>query len=272
MPLLASLPMYDHEAIETDTDQWWQVISNELRNRGVAAPEKLTRSNDSRLIWRDPNLLLTQCCGYDLMVNGYDNLEPILTPIYGFEDCEGGNYCSYIVVARDGKIRSAAALKGKLLAINGYRSHSGYNALREYIALNLGVGAHEQSLVVSGSHYNSMKMTAEGEAAAAAVDCVTYGIVASYAPELVSKLLVLGKSPFHSVLPYAVPKTMDDKLKTSLLSALKAALEKPEYHGIRDRLGIRSFILKNTSDYLSIKVAEQELRDVMPDFLQEPGR
>ncbi len=271
MPYLASLPMYDHAPIAGKTDLWWQVIRNELLLRGIAAPNHLTRSDDSRSIWRNPELLLTQCCGYDLMVNGYEELEPIVTPVYGYDDSEDGTYCSYIVVSKASNIGTASDLKNSRLAINGYRSHSGYNAMREFMAEELGPGQHGQDLVVSGSHYNSMKMVADGEASAGAIDCVTYGIVKSYAPALVEQLSILGKSPTHAVLPYAVPSIMNGEAKAMLQSALFAAFNSPEHQDVRDQLNIVTCVSKTRADYNSIKEAEEKWREKMPDFLRKPS-
>jgi ABC-type phosphate/phosphonate transport system substrate-binding protein len=263
--------MYDHAAIADKTDLWWQVIREELLLRGISAPSHLTRNDDSRSIWTNPDLLLTQCCGYDLMVNGYVELEPIVTPVYGYDDSENGNYCSYIIVSKSSGIVTASDLKNCKLAVNGYRSHSGYNAMREFMAEELGPGEHGQALLVSGSHYNSMTLVADGEISAGAIDCVTYGIVASYAPALVERLTVLGKSPTHAVLPYAVPSTMDAETKAVLQSALFAAFNNPQHQEVRDQLNIVTCVSKSRAEYNSIKQAEEKWREQMPDFMRKPS-
>ena len=271
MPYLVSLPMYDHIAIKEETDSWWSIIRKELSKRGVGAPANLTRADDTRSIWKDPSLLLTQCCGYDLMVNGYENLEPIVTPIYSFEDCVGGHYCSFIVVAKGKGTSDMPELKGKKLAINGYRSHSGYNALREFFAEALGEGPHGHEILVSGSHLNSLKAVASGAADAAAIDCVTFGMVSSYAPEITEELDILGKSPSHAVLPYAVQTNLDPEVKKLIRAALEQAFRDPDYAPVRESLSITDCVIKSREDYCSIKLAEERWRNAMPDFMKKSG-
>jgi ABC-type phosphate/phosphonate transport system substrate-binding protein len=264
---IVSLQMYDFAEIEPFVNAWWNIIKFELRLAGVDnLPDDLCRNDDIRSQWTKDDLILSQCCGYDLTVNGYNNLQPILTPVYQPEDCDGGNYCSYIVTSRNSEITNSLELANKRLAINGYNSHSGYNALREVIASALGHGNHGNELVVSGGHANSMEMVASGSADAAAIDCVTYSLIERYRPEITEKLTIIDKSRVYPVLPYVVPAKMLELDKKRIRIALVAAFSKDEYRLARQALLIRSHTILPFESYRPIASSEARLRGVMPDF------
>jgi ABC-type phosphate/phosphonate transport system substrate-binding protein len=91
-PFIAALPMYDWPEVRAEVDAKWAAIRDALRKKGVDAPEHLTRRNaglppvpggikdgfgkviapdpsvlppdefDLAVLWRHPNLLLSQTC------------------------------------------------------------------------------------------------------------------------------------------------------------------------------------------------------------------
>ena len=60
---LAALPMYDWPELRPATDRLWAAVRDGLRQRGVAAPEGLTRDVGLMAGWTDPGLVLGQTCG-----------------------------------------------------------------------------------------------------------------------------------------------------------------------------------------------------------------
>ena len=91
-PFIAALPMYDWPEVRVEVDAQWAAVRDELRKKGVSAPVSLTRRNadlppvpggikdgsgkviapdpaalppdefDLAVLWRHPNLLLSQTC------------------------------------------------------------------------------------------------------------------------------------------------------------------------------------------------------------------
>jgi len=81
--MIASLPMYDLPELRTATDAWWSGMAAALRRAGIdPVPDQLTRVDSIAAVWRDPNLLLSQTCGYPLVREMADILQPVATPIY----------------------------------------------------------------------------------------------------------------------------------------------------------------------------------------------
>ncbi len=104
----ASLPMYDLPEVCNAHDTLWSVLAQNLRHQGVNnVPDSLAHGRPVATLWNDPDLLISQCCGYDIVHSYKDILRPIATPQFAAFGCLGENYCSTIVV------------------INGPESHSG---------------------------------------------------------------------------------------------------------------------------------------------------
>ena len=53
----ASLPMYDRPETRAETDRFWALTRDALRDRGIAAPDALTRSVANPWeLWKSPEL------------------------------------------------------------------------------------------------------------------------------------------------------------------------------------------------------------------------
>ena len=97
-----SLPMYDFPEIRAATDAWWLGIAHHFQQSGVdASPENLLHDQAVRDLWTDENLLLSQCCGFDVAFGYRDVLSVLVTPVYAVEGCADGHYVSRVVVHED---------------------------------------------------------------------------------------------------------------------------------------------------------------------------
>ncbi len=64
----ASLPMYDLPELRPAADALWAGIAHWFRREGVPwVPERLLHEQPVLALWTHPNLLFSQCCGYDLI-------------------------------------------------------------------------------------------------------------------------------------------------------------------------------------------------------------
>lgn len=253
MSSVAGLTMYDLPEIAAATDHWWQGLSGHLENAGVADPPKLlSRDIDPHVLWRRPDLLLAQCCGYDLQLGALPRPTFVATPCYDFPYCDGPRYCSVIVVPEDAPCRTLADLRGTRAAYNMEGSHSGFNALRAAVAPLAAEGKFFTEAIETGSHRNSLASLQKGEADAAAIDCITFGLLVRHAPQSVVGIRVLTTSPSVPGLPYVTCPTAEQGQILALREALLAAVHDPALTEPRTALGLCGFDAACQAEYLSI--------------------
>ena len=233
----ASLPMYDIPEVRPALDALWSGMASCLRREGVGdVPRSLDHDQPMRELWRDPALLLSQCCGYDLINRHAERLRPIATPHYAAPGCSGRHYTSFVVVAEGSAASRIEDLRGTVCAINGRESHSGMNALRALVApLNEG-GRFFSAVKVSGAHRDSLAMIARGEAALAAIDCVTYALLARHRAAAVAGIRVLCRTAPAPAVPYVARAEISDEMVERLRSALFAAFAAPDLRAAREDL------------------------------------
>ena len=218
-------------------DALWAGMARALAREGLAdVPAALTRGVDLGELWRSPELLFSQTCGYPL-VNGFkDALELVATPVYDAPGCEGPDYVSMIVVRREDPARDLADLRGRVAAVTHTTSQSGYSALRASVAHLAHQGRFFGTVVESGGHPNSLAMVAAGAADVCATDCVTHALLARHRPEALDGLRVLARSPAAPGLPYVTRAGAGDDLVARLRAALFATFDDPGLAGAREAL------------------------------------
>jgi ABC-type phosphate/phosphonate transport system substrate-binding protein len=248
--LIASLPQYDLPFLQADTDAWWQGIARHLRDQGLPdVPDHLTRIEDNERNWRNPNLLVTQTCGFPLMTELQGDLRAVATPVFNCEGCVGGTYSSAVIVQAHSDYQNLADLRGHRVAINNWNSHSGMNALRHSIAPLAEGKAFFSQVLVSGGHVLSMHAVAAGQADVAAIDSVTWALMRRYQPEASKTLRILTWTAPAPSLPYAVRIQADERTFQKVQAALIAAGADPDLAPVRDRLLLKGFIPCDTPDY-----------------------
>ncbi len=246
-----SLPQYDLPFLQAETDAWWQGIARHLRHHGLAdVPEDLTRSDDNEANWRNPNLLLTQTCGYPLMTELLPYLQAIATPLYDCAGCDGPTYSSPVIVRADAGISGLEDLRGRRVAVNNWNSHSGMNALRHLIAPLTRLGeAFFSEVVLSGGHALSVDAVREGRADVAAIDSVTWALLGRNRPQAVAGLAVLNWTRSAPSLPYAMRVDAPGDLVARVQAALIDAADDPDLAMVRGALLIRGFQPSDTALY-----------------------
>ncbi len=254
----ASLPMYDLPEVAAATDAWWRAIAAALERQGVEdAPRRLARGVDTVRLWRAPDLLFSQTCGYPLTHAFKDRLRVIVTPTYDAPGCEGARYCSLIVVRRDDPARELEDLRGRTAAVTHRTSHSGYSALRAAVAHLARRGRFFGQVVESGAHAASLSLLAAGEVDVCAADCVAYALLERHRPASLERLRVLARSPSAPGLPYVTRGDADEALRARLRGAVFAALEDPGLAATREALLIAGAEVLCESEYQRIVELEQ---------------
>ncbi|WP_119165885.1 phosphate/phosphite/phosphonate ABC transporter substrate-binding protein [Algihabitans albus] len=259
---LASLPMYDLPELRWATDRVWQAVSGRLRIGGFAeAPAALTRTLSLAETWSDPDLLLSQTCGYPLTHAFAGRLSLVAVPLYDAEGCEsesrfGPTYRSAIVVRVDDSAEAPADLKDRRAAINDWDSQSGMSALRALVAPLAEGGRFFSEVIETGGHAVSVEAVAEGRADVAAIDCVTWALLGDVRPRALESLRVLTWSVRAPALPFvtspgraaqaariggALTEAMEDPALTEALAALRLiAVAPPERADYRRILEIEA--------------------------------
>jgi ABC-type phosphate/phosphonate transport system substrate-binding protein len=220
---IASLPMYDLPELRAATDAWWHGLAQAFRREGIAdVPDSLDRREAYQDVWRAPDLLFSQTCGYPLTHALAGRVELVATPCYGAEGCEGPNYCSFVVVASDSTASAIEDLRGGRCAINSLDSQSGCNALRSLVAAASKEGRFFSRVALTGGHQASLALVASGQADVAAIDCVTHGLLARYRPRTLTGTRVLCRTASAPGLPYVTRVGAS----ADLLRRLRAGLER----------------------------------------------
>lgn len=239
---VASLPMYDLPELREATDSWWRGLARAFRDAGIqGVPEALDRGDDYRAIWRRPDLVFSQTCGYPLMNGLRGRVRLVATPCYRAPGCEGANYCSFVVVRNDGAFDEIEGLRGARCAVNNPDSQSGYSALRALVAPHARHGRFFGAVAVSGGHGKSVEMIATGKAEVAAIDCVTYGLLSRHRPAAVEGLRVLCRTPSAPGLPFITRLPADDDLMVRIQAGLRQAFRDDGLAAARDALMLTDF-------------------------------
>jgi ABC-type phosphate/phosphonate transport system substrate-binding protein len=247
---LAGLTMYDLAPVRAATDAWWSGLAKACRQEGLKdVPDQLWRGGAREDLWRSPDLLLSQTCGYPLLKDFTNHLTLLATPIYDTKGCDGPTYRSLIVVRDDSPAENPEDLRGGICAINDWDSQSGMNVLRHTIAPLSREGRFFGEVKVAGKHHLSIAMIAAGEADVAAIDCVTHGLMARHEPESLAGTRVLCQTDSAPALPYVtgIATATDDQRR--LRSALHNALADPDLAAARADLMINGFADLALDDY-----------------------
>lgn len=248
---IAGISMYvAPEPVAEATKNLWHFIRDYLRDAGLAdVPEELDQIADYRDVWLRPDLLLSQTCGFPYVKTLRAKVRLVTTPCYSYPGCDGASMRSFIVTNKSSNISTLEALRGRRAAINSRDSNSGYNLFRAAIAPIAGGAPFFDAVVETGGHAASIAAVLEGRADCAAIDCITYGNIARYAPERVADISILAETPSGPGLPFITRASASDGDVEMLRAALGAALAEPRLAGARDQLGLVGFDTLSDRDY-----------------------
>jgi ABC-type phosphate/phosphonate transport system substrate-binding protein len=263
----ASLAMYDPPELQAANDGLWAAIANVLRRQGYAPPEELTREGDLDAVWRNPNLVLAHACGYPLNGSLKGLVQVVATPRYRAQGCDGAYHRAAIVVRSRSGLRSLAALRGKLCAINGRQSNTGMNLLRARIAPLAESGSFFGEVRVTGSHAASLAAVAEGAADVASIDAVSLALINDLDAGLADEIRVLGWTAPSPGLPLITAAATPLSGVAALRQALEAVATDPELAAVRSALRLAGFSVLADDAYAQVASLEAEaVRHGYPDL------
>ena len=259
--LLASLPWYDLREVRSATDALWRRVARHLREaEAIGAPEHLDRRTSHHRQWRSPDLLLSQACGYDVLLACPDHLQVVATPCYTEIGCDGPRHRSFVVVPERAPFRRLEDLRGTRCVINTRTSHSGMNVLRALVAPLHVAGRFFSDVRRSGSHRRSLRALRHGAADVAAVDCVTWGLLARHRPEALRGVRVLTTTAPVPAPPFVTRRAAPPAQVAALRRALGQAFADPALAGGREALGLGGVVPLDLTAYDDIRAAEAVAR------------
>lgn len=242
--MIASLAMYKRPELDAAYDRLWQGIRRNLHAQGLAAPPKLTQDGDPFEIWTHPRLVLAQSCGLPYRRWLHDRVSLIGVPDYGLTGCRPGYYRSALVVRIDDDRGSVEAFRDALFAYNQDFSQSGYAAAYGHV---MGYGFWFSRRLETGSHANSARAVASGQADIAALDAVSWRLMQAY-DCFSARLRVLDWTEETPGLPLIAAKGIDIAAVFRAVAAAIADMTGDD----RDRLGLRSLVAIDKQAYLNI--------------------
>lgn len=231
-PATASLPMYDWPERVPETDAFWIALGGKLMESGIEAPGTLERKASSDRLWRDPDLVFSQTCGWPLVTRYHGTLHVIARPSYAVEGCGAGTYRSAIVARHK---ETLSELVRGTIAVNGFDSLSGYRTLAHHLA-SQGIRRRDVGgFIETGSHRESIRAVAAGRAHVAAIDCVSWQLTLDHEPAA-RKLIVIDWTEELPALPFVTSKAnaaRADTIRDALEAAVKLAPQ-PHLAGVRE--------------------------------------
>ncbi len=245
--MIAALPMYDRAENRAATDRYWSLIRSALSTRGIDAPVALNRGAAELMPqWTDPSLLLSQTCGFPYRARLFGHVQLVGTPDFGVDGCLPGYYRSVLIARADDSRDGLAAFDGGTLAYNDAMSQSGWAAPQNHAAqwgLALGAGP------CTGSHSASLAAVAGGKADLAAIDAVTWSLLAEHDPLAAAVKVICMTDPTPG-LPYITAGDRDSGAIFDAISEAIALLDATE----RKALRLNGIVRISAEAYLSVPV------------------
>jgi len=234
-----SFPWYDLDEMHDATDALWRAVAKAMLARGIAdVPPALDRSRPHGTDG-GAACLFTQTCGYPLFTTAHRHFTVLGAPHYAVAGAVAGTHRSFIVVRAGDPAERLGDLRGRRFAINERDSNSGMNLPRRLFAPLARAGRFFTSTVVSGSHVASATAVACGDADAAAIDCITFALLARYRPQVVGELRVLGETFATATPPFVTSSHTDARLVPALRDAIDDVLAAPEHADVREATYLR---------------------------------
>lgn len=221
-----NLPMY---AVRPPENQALEAAVRELLlARGIAVSSPTPPPADLLSHWRQPDLLLSQTCGYPL-VTLLPEVQTVGCFHYSAPGCEGIDYRSLLVARAADNARSLADFRGRRAICNSPDSQSGYNVLLKMVAPLAREGRFFAGVNFSGSHRQSLLGLQQGTGDMAAIDCVSWALLARHEPAVLEGLCVIGQTPSAPGLPLITGPQTSVQTLAGLRSALRQLVSDARY-------------------------------------------
>jgi ABC-type phosphate/phosphonate transport system substrate-binding protein len=259
-PGVAALPMYDWPEVRDATDALWSTIRAALLREGIDALTGLERDSDPETLWTDPDLVLSQTCGFPYANGLSEKVALIGPPAYRLDGATPGHYFSVLVARRSNPPESLAGLQHMRLAFNMAQSQSGFAAPVRLLADN-GCKSMPEPLE-TGAHRASLQSVAAGEAGWAAIDAITWELAKRHEPAA-HDLVVFARTPETPALPLITSLRLAGQAPR-IADAIDIALKQLD-PAITESLCLSGLIRLTQQDYEPL-AAPLPVKDALPGF------
>ncbi len=237
---VVSIAMYPFEPLRSAIGSLWASVTRHLE----WGPSTLDWEELPPDVWRHPDLFLAQACGWPLVNQLVDEVAVVGTFAYDVPGAADGRYQS-VLISRAVSLAEVRRLPNVVAAANAPDSLSGWISLQRVWD---GVAP---AMVKTGSHLESVRAIADGRADVASIDAVTWSLISTLEPLMVSGLSVVGNGPTVPCLPLVVPLLLSDRVD-DLRAAFTAAVADPAMADACAALRISAFVPLDLDDYLPL--------------------
>lgn len=241
--------MYDFPEAARALEELYAHVVWAADREGLSLPGSLEHPKALELHWAEPDLTLSQICGFEVIHQHY-TLSVVATPSHETPHVSGPYYRSLVVV-REEDPRNLEQLSGATLAINSWFSHSGCCALIPLVA-PLAEGAEFFGRIVeTGAHARSLDAVRDGGADVAAIDCISWAMLERHRPSAIAGVRILRETDRAPAPPYVSRLGPEDRRR--LQSALLRVFEHPDTEALRSDLFIRGVTLTDERHYQPLR-------------------
>ena len=231
--MIAGLPMYLFPQTKAAHDAFWALVRDELRVRGIDAPKHLSHDAPPYDVWGADDLVLSHICSLPFRLRFKGEVTLIAASDYGLDGCSPGMYRALFIVREDHPAEAPTDLNRATLALNSSDSNSGWGDAANWA---LARDIRFRPTVWTGSHQNSVRAVAAGEADFATIDAQTFRTLQRIDPATKS-VRVIGATAPSPGMTFITRKDADpEPFRDALQSALESLA--PRH---RDVLGLKGF-------------------------------
>jgi ABC-type phosphate/phosphonate transport system substrate-binding protein len=247
----AALPMYfvPQPALQAFWAELAEVLRGDPAVQGSDLPALLHTPGDLHDQWLEPDLLLSQACGYPLVTQLAGKVQVVGTFAYRAPGVRGISCRSQLICRADDPRQTLNDFAGSTLAFNDTISQSGYNSLRALVASTTTQRPFFAAAHQTGAHYASITAVREGRADMAAIDAVTWAHGQRSNPDLAAALRVFGQTEPYPGLPLITSLQTTPAVLTALRRALHTLATAAPYAEVRAPLLISGFEATTWADY-----------------------
>jgi len=234
----------------------YEAVTEEVGRR-LRIPTRLVVETSYESCKRDENEVCFVCSLPYVMFEreGISPAEPVAAPVligerYGSLPV----YFSDVIVHRDSAFRSFADLRGRSWAFNEPLSHSGYGITRYHLVRMGETEGFFGRVVEAGFHEESIRLVADGEVDASAIDSQVLAVAFRDDAVLAERLRVIDALGPSTIQPVAVSKRVPADLRDEIRAVLLAMGEEPSSRE-RLQLGlVDRFVPVDASSYDDIRM------------------
>ena len=204
-------------------------------------------------------------CGLPYIMNRDEpqsNIDLLLAPVMkNAKYKDKPIYYSYMIVHKDSKLDSFSALKGSSFVFNDEISNSGYNMPRAKLIEMGETSGFFGEVFRSGSHEESIRMVALGEADVSAVDSLVYDYDMARNSQYVQQTKIIEILGPAGIPPVVISTKVPLSLRQKIRDILLGMKNDPVGKKILESALVDRFVVVDDSNYDGIRKMKQQAQD-----------